>query len=94
MTTLPEPTLSNIHEIECMIKWACRSSYARERVSSNILRRDYVKQLQQVKLEAEDLESLKDLHALCTLVHSICTYIEALFDQRMGQPPCFWSSWQ
>ncbi|KAG0150581.1 hypothetical protein CROQUDRAFT_38189 [Cronartium quercuum f. sp. fusiforme G11] len=54
-----------------MVKWACRSSFGRERVSSYILRRDYVKKLQQVKVEAEDLESLKDLHALCTLVHSI-----------------------
>ncbi|KAH9817343.1 component of IIS longevity pathway SMK-1-domain-containing protein [Melampsora americana] len=54
-----------------MIKWASRSSFGRERVSSHILRRDYVKKLEPIKIEAEDLESLKDLNALCTLVHSI-----------------------
>lgn len=71
ITTLPDPTLSNIQEIEGMIKWASRSSFGRERVSSHILRRDYVKKLEPIKTEAEDLESLKDLNALCTLVHSI-----------------------
>ncbi|KAI8452612.1 component of IIS longevity pathway SMK-1-domain-containing protein [Phakopsora pachyrhizi] len=70
-THLPEPTLRNLPEIEAMIKWSSRSGIGRERVSTYIVKKDYISKLDQIRSEAEDLESLNDLHTLCSLLHTI-----------------------
>jgi hypothetical protein len=71
-THLPEPSLANLSEIEHLIKSSSCSSIGRERVSTLILKMDYIRKLEPVRVEAEDLESLKDLHTLCMLLQSIC----------------------
>ncbi|WAR60687.1 hypothetical protein PtB15_9B626 [Puccinia triticina] len=68
---LPEPSLANLSEIENLIKSSSCSSIGRERISTLILKKDYVRKLEPVRIEAEDLESLKDLHTLCMLLQSI-----------------------
>lgn len=70
-TQLPDPCLSNLAEIDSIIKCSSRSSIGRERISTYILKKDYVRKLEPVRIEAEDLESLKDLHTLCTLLQTI-----------------------
>jgi hypothetical protein len=69
---LPEPALANLSEIEHLIKSSSCSSIGRERISTLILKKDYIRKLEPVRIEAEDLESLKDLHTLCMLLQSIC----------------------
>ncbi|POV96204.1 hypothetical protein PSHT_15279, partial [Puccinia striiformis] len=68
---LPEPSLANLIEIENLIKSSACSSIGRERISTLILKKDYIRKLDSVRIEAEDLESLKDLHTLCILLQSI-----------------------
>ncbi|KNZ59463.1 uncharacterized protein VP01_1727g2 [Puccinia sorghi] len=70
-TQLPEPSLANLAEIENLIKSSSCTSIGRERISTLILKMDYIRKLEPVRIEAEDLESLKDLHTLCMLLQSI-----------------------
>ncbi|KAL8284157.1 hypothetical protein RQP46_004906 [Phenoliferia psychrophenolica] len=68
---LPEPSLGNIELIEGAIRTLGRTAVGRERMASTILKGDYVKKLIRIHNEAEDLESLPDLHALCRVMQTI-----------------------
>lgn len=71
-TKLPEPTLGNIELLETTIRALGRTAVGRERMAATILRGDYVKKLIRIHEEAEDLESLSDLHALCRVMQTVC----------------------
>lgn len=70
--TLPEPSLSNLHEVETMLKWISRTPLGRERLSSWVVNVDYGKKLIDIFHDAEDLESLESLHSLCVIVQGLC----------------------
>ncbi|KAJ2929227.1 hypothetical protein H1R20_g7862, partial [Candolleomyces eurysporus] len=68
---LPLPTLGIIGEIERAIKTLARTAMMKERICEYIQHEDYIKSLIQVMQTAEELESLENLHALCSLMQTI-----------------------
>ncbi|EPQ58973.1 DUF625-domain-containing protein [Gloeophyllum trabeum ATCC 11539] len=68
---LPPPALGVISEIERAIKSLARTAHLKERMCEHIQQEGYIKHLVDVFNQAEDLESLDNLHALCTLMQTI-----------------------
>ncbi|SCV68346.1 BQ2448_467 [Microbotryum intermedium] len=68
---LTDPTLGNLHELESTIRALSRSAVGRERTASTIVKSEFIQKLIRVHEEAEDLESLEDLHALCRVMQTI-----------------------
>nr|XP_019048585.1 hypothetical protein I302_02357 [Kwoniella bestiolae CBS 10118]OCF27515.1 hypothetical protein I302_02357 [Kwoniella bestiolae CBS 10118] len=65
---------SNTSEQEMFIRMQAKSPIGRERAVEHILNEDYIKHLITVLEQAEDLESLEDLHALCSLMQTIILF--------------------
>ncbi|KAG6845446.1 hypothetical protein H0H87_009354 [Tephrocybe sp. NHM501043] len=70
---LPKPQLGIIGEIDRAIKQLARTQAVKERICEYIQQEDYIKSLVDVLNTAEDLESLENLHALCSLMQTILT---------------------
>ena len=68
---LPDPSLQNLEQVENAIRNMARTAAGRERTATNIVKSDFVQKLIAIHREAEDLESLDDLHALCRVMQSI-----------------------
>ncbi|KAK8844620.1 hypothetical protein IAR55_006467 [Kwoniella newhampshirensis] len=68
------PTLANIKEQEMWLRMQAKSPIGRERAVEHIINEDYIKHLISVLEQAEDLESLEDLHALCSLMQTILLF--------------------
>ncbi|KIL70395.1 hypothetical protein M378DRAFT_156518 [Amanita muscaria Koide BX008] len=68
---LPQPQLGIIAEIERAIKALARTQPIKERICEYIMQEEYIKGLIDVMNTAEDLESLENLHALCSLMQTI-----------------------
>ncbi|KAK2465946.1 hypothetical protein APHAL10511_001587 [Amanita phalloides] len=68
---LPQPQLGIIGEIERAIKTLSRTQPVKERICEYIMQEEYIKGLIEVMNTAEDLESLENLHALCSLMQTI-----------------------
>ncbi|BGP21253.1 DUF625 domain protein [Rhodotorula toruloides] len=69
--SLPEPALGTIAKVENAIQQLSRTVVGRERAASVIVRTGYIEKLVKVQQEAEDLESIEDLHALCRVMQAI-----------------------
>ncbi|KAM0793606.1 hypothetical protein ACM66B_001039 [Microbotryomycetes sp. NB124-2] len=70
-TRIPKPTLGNIAEVEETIRAMSRTAVGRERTANMIVRTQLIQELFDVHKQAEDTESLEDLHALCRLMQTI-----------------------
>ncbi|WVR03282.1 hypothetical protein IAU60_000273 [Kwoniella sp. DSM 27419] len=68
------PTLANVRDQEMFIRMQAKSQTGRERAVEHILKEDYIKHLINVLEQAEDLESIEDLHALCSLMQTILLF--------------------
>lgn len=68
---LPEPSLGNIELIEHTLRALGRTVIGREKTANAIFQNDYIRKLIRIHDEAEDLESLEDLHALCRVMQTI-----------------------
>ncbi|ETW83794.1 hypothetical protein HETIRDRAFT_313109, partial [Heterobasidion irregulare TC 32-1] len=68
---LPQPALGIIGDIEKAIKMMSRVATGKDKVCEYIHRSKYLKGMIDVLAQAEDLECLDDLHALCTLMQTI-----------------------
>ncbi|KAJ3501132.1 hypothetical protein NLJ89_g9480 [Agrocybe chaxingu] len=68
---LPTPQMGIISEIERAIKSLARTQQVKERICEYIQHEEYIKSLIEVMHTAEDLESLENLHALCSLMQTI-----------------------
>ncbi|TFY56769.1 hypothetical protein EVJ58_g7436 [Rhodofomes roseus] len=68
---LPQPQLGIIGEIERAIKSLARTNAIKERICEYIQTEDYIKSMINVMNQAEDLESLENLHALCSCMQTI-----------------------
>ncbi|GAA5827154.1 hypothetical protein JCM11251_001145 [Rhodosporidiobolus azoricus] len=81
LSTLPEPSLGNLATLEAAIRAVSRTTVGRERAANIIVRSGFLEKLVKVHEEAEDLESLEDLHALCRVMQTILLLNDsALFD--------------
>ncbi|KAL7776420.1 hypothetical protein CFE70_006836 [Pyrenophora teres f. teres 0-1] len=65
---LPAPDLGNLHEIENHMRAANSTPGGREALAKFILAQDYIPKLIPLVDMAEDLESLSDLHRLCSIM--------------------------
>ncbi|KAI0774738.1 DUF625-domain-containing protein [Trametes elegans] len=68
---LPQPQMGIIGEIDTAIKALARTALVKERVCEYIQNEEYIKSLIDVFHQAEDLESLSDLHALFSCMQTI-----------------------
>ncbi|TFY82924.1 hypothetical protein EWM64_g1093 [Hericium alpestre] len=68
---LPQPTLGIIVQIDRAIKTLSRTANIKEKICEYIQRADYLKAMIDVMHQAEDLENLENLHALCGLMQTI-----------------------
>ncbi|KAH7916787.1 component of IIS longevity pathway SMK-1-domain-containing protein [Hygrophoropsis aurantiaca] len=68
---LPSPQLGFISDIERAIKALARGQTVKEKICEYIQREEYIKSLIEVMNMAEDLESLDNLHSLCSLMQTI-----------------------
>lgn len=62
------PALNNLDEIEQSIRHASISQAGREALAKFVLREEYLSKLIPLLSDAEDLESLSDLHRLCNIM--------------------------
>ncbi|BEJ13212.1 hypothetical protein CspHIS471_0303860 [Cutaneotrichosporon sp. HIS471] len=69
-----QPSLANIKDHEVWLRMQAKSAAGREHAVEHIIVEDYIKQLIVVLHQAEDLESLDDLHALCSLMQTILMF--------------------
>jgi len=65
---LPSPTLSNLHEIENHMRAANSTPGGRDALTKFILAEKFIPRLIPLVDEAEDLESVSDLHRLCSIM--------------------------
>jgi protein phosphatase-4 regulatory subunit 3 len=65
---LPGPDLGNLHEIENHMRAANSTPGGREALAKFILAQDYIPKLIPLVDMAEDLESVSDLHRLCSIM--------------------------
>ncbi|KAJ7887515.1 component of IIS longevity pathway SMK-1-domain-containing protein [Mycena olivaceomarginata] len=68
---LPTPQLGIIPDIERSIKGLSRQGQIKERLCEYIMQEEYFKGLIDVLHTAEDLESIENLHALCSITQTI-----------------------
>ncbi|KAI0717949.1 component of IIS longevity pathway SMK-1-domain-containing protein [Fomitopsis betulina] len=68
---LPQPQLDIISEIERVIKSLARTNSIKERICEYIQTEDYIKALINVMTQAEEIENLENLHALCSCMQTI-----------------------
>ncbi|KAI1795069.1 component of IIS longevity pathway SMK-1-domain-containing protein [Ganoderma leucocontextum] len=68
---LPQPQMGIIGDIDTAIKALTRTAMVKERVCEYIQNEEYIKALIDVFHQAEDLESLADLHALFACMQTI-----------------------
>jgi protein phosphatase-4 regulatory subunit 3 len=65
---LPGPDLGNLHEIENHMRAANSTPGGREALAKFILAQEYIPKLIPLVDMAEDLESVSDLHRLCSIM--------------------------
>ena len=70
---LPTPDLSNLHEIEAMMRTANATPAGRDALAKFIMNKevDYISKLAPLVEMAEDLESVADLHRLCNIMKTL-----------------------
>ncbi|TFK66581.1 DUF625-domain-containing protein [Pluteus cervinus] len=68
---LPRPQLGIIPDIERAIKQLARTQALKDRICEYIQQEEYFKALIEVMHTAEDIESLENLHALCSITQTI-----------------------
>ncbi|GAA5884248.1 hypothetical protein JCM3774_003591 [Rhodotorula dairenensis] len=69
--SLPEPTLGSVTEFDAALRAMSRSAVGRERAASVVLRTGVIEKLCKLQAEAEEAQSLEDLHALCRVMQQI-----------------------
>ncbi|KAI1185691.1 DUF625-domain-containing protein, partial [Nemania serpens] len=69
--SLPEASMANLADIETQMRLIASSVAGREALTKYVLAENYIDKLVPVVSDAEDLESLADLHRLCNIVKTI-----------------------
>jgi protein phosphatase-4 regulatory subunit 3 len=68
---LPDPDLSSLTEIDNAVRLANSTATSRDNLARFVIAKDYIRKLVPLVEVAEDLESLNDLHKLCTIVRTL-----------------------
>ncbi|KAL9050579.1 MAG: hypothetical protein Q9162_006537 [Coniocarpon cinnabarinum] len=72
--SLPPPTLSHLNQIEDVMRRANQTQMGRDSMSKMIVNEDYIPRLTSLVSEAEDLESLPDLHRICNIMKMLILF--------------------
>lgn len=88
MLDLPKPTLAELDRIESLAKNAAASQQARDVLVKSIISENYVAKLVPLVEQAEDFESLEDLHKLCNIMKQMILFndsqiIEQIIDEEV-----------
>ncbi|ORY03121.1 DUF625-domain-containing protein [Basidiobolus meristosporus CBS 931.73] len=79
--TLPPPELSNLPEIEAIVKQVGRFVYGRDNLVSYVIQEKYIDKLLPLLEICEDLDDIKDLHILCNIMKGLILLNEnAIFE--------------
>ncbi|KAM3084205.1 Platinum sensitivity protein [Clarireedia jacksonii] len=70
-TSLPNPGLGNLHELESQMRGLNTSPAGREALVKLVINEDYIRRLIPLVEVAEDMEDLGSLHRLCTMMKVI-----------------------
>lgn len=68
---LPAPELGNLAEIEQTMRAASISPQGRDSLAKFLIEKDYIPKIGPLLSMAEDLESLADLHRICSIMKTI-----------------------
>ncbi|CAJ2501518.1 Uu.00g043710.m01.CDS01 [Anthostomella pinea] len=69
--TLPQASIANLAEIESQMRMMSGSANGRDALTKYVLAEDFIGRLIPIVSDAEDLESLNDLHRLCNIMKII-----------------------
>ncbi|KAI1381728.1 DUF625-domain-containing protein [Hypoxylon crocopeplum] len=69
--SLPPASMGNLAEIESQMRGLSGTANGRDALTKYVLTEDYIGKLIPIVIEAEDLESLNDLHRLCNIMKII-----------------------
>ncbi|KAI8635331.1 DUF625-domain-containing protein [Xylariaceae sp. FL1651] len=69
--SLPEASMANLADIEAQMRMMSSSANGRDALTKYVLTEDYIGKLLPIVSDAEDLESLTDLHRLCNIMKII-----------------------
>lgn len=70
-TSLPNPSLGNLPELEAQLRGLNSTTVGREALTKLIINEDYIRRLIPLVEMAEDMEDLSSLHRLCTMMKII-----------------------
>jgi protein phosphatase-4 regulatory subunit 3 len=68
---LTDPDLASLVEIDNLVRLANSTPTSRDNLARFVIAKDYIRKLVPLVEVAEDLESLPDLHKLCTIVRTL-----------------------
>ena len=85
---LPPPELANIAQIEADMRLMNTSTQGREALTKAIITDDYLARLTPLVEISEDLESLEDLHRLCTIMKTILLLNDTAIIERAMSDDC------
>ncbi|KAI0200126.1 DUF625-domain-containing protein [Astrocystis sublimbata] len=69
--SLPEASLANLPDVESQIRMLSSSVNGRDALTKYVVAENYIDKLIPIVSDAEDLESLADLHRLCNIMKTI-----------------------
>lgn len=69
--TLPSPELASLPDMENIMRNANTSPQGRDALAKCIVQADYIAKLVPLVAEAEDFESIDDLHRLCNIMKTL-----------------------
>ncbi|KAK9761065.1 Platinum sensitivity protein, partial [Basidiobolus ranarum] len=79
--TLPSPELSNLTEIETIVKQVGRFVYGRDTLVNYVIQEKYIDKLLPLLDVCEDLDNIKDLYTLCSIIKGLLLLNEnAIFE--------------
>ncbi len=71
MVRLPEPKLANLKEIDDEMRNQSNTQVGRDALAKYVIHEEYIQKLVPLVGDAEDLESLSDLHRLCNIMKTL-----------------------
>lgn len=86
---LPKPTLGELEKIEFLIKTGTTSQQAREMLVRSVNSDNYVAKLTPLVEQAEDFESLDDLHRLCNIMKQLILFNDQLIIDQIVEEDVF-----
>ncbi|RWA03438.1 hypothetical protein EKO27_g11667 [Xylaria grammica] len=86
--SLPEVTMANLAEIESQMRMMSSSVNGRDALTKYVIAENYILKLISIVSDAEDLESLADLHRLCNIMKIIILLNDTVIIEHSVSDAC------